>query len=90
VHIEWYHRELKYKYFNGKTVKHDDKTIESMFTLMHDKQCDRIQKILEDKLSFKVASTDTQHVQGVALVEQCQQISNNEWNVPSLSTPGIV
>lgn len=89
MRLERFHRELKYKYLKGKTVKCVDKGIKAIFELVHDKQYERNIKLQKGKVSYSVAQVPKQHKRELDRIDQCRQITDDMWQVPSLCHEGV-
>jgi hypothetical protein len=85
MHIERFHKTLKYSYLNAKNNKRLDKTIDALMKLLEDKKHDRLIALHKGKLTSKLKTIRNRHDASKNLQTTNIVASENSWMVPSAS-----
>lgn len=81
MRIERYHRELKAKYLENKTVKRVDKAIEAMFELVFDKEFDRHGKLSKGKANTRFTELNEHHNGGLKLANEVNELNDLVYSI---------
>ena len=88
MHVEAFHRVLKYIYLNGKQNRRLDHLIHIMFKISRDKSFEQIQKTHKGKITHRVREMNKRHAQAQEMIKDDIKpvgASETSWNVPSQS-----
>ena len=88
MHVEAFHRVLKYIYLNGKQNKRVDHLVHILFKISRDKSFEQIQKSHKGKITHRVREMNKRHVQAEKMIKDdlkpaTASETSDSWNVPS-------
>ena len=88
MHIESFHRLLKYVYMKGKVNKRVDKCIHLLLKIARDKVFERLIKLEKGKVSHRITTVRQRHKTSLEMsTELVKDVSDGLWNITSSSNP---
>ncbi|XP_035225897.1 uncharacterized protein LOC118198347 isoform X4 [Stegodyphus dumicola] len=83
MHVEAFHKILKYIYLEGKKSKRVDNSIKSLICYLEDKNFDRLLKYHKGKMTKKLSVSLKRHKEGMLLSSNCVKLNDNNWKIKS-------
>ena len=93
MHVEAFHRVLKYVYLHGKQNKRLDSLLHAMLKIARDKWFERLLKCTKGKSTYRIADLNRRHEKALDMINNTvvECISHGSWKVcPSDSTTNHV
>ena len=83
MHLESFHRVLKYKYLNGKQNKRLDSLLNTLLKIARDKWFERLQKSLKGKVTHRILDINRRHEKAVELksITTIEKSTDLSWKV---------
>ncbi len=88
MHIEAFHRVLKYTYLGGKQNKRIDSLLNALFKIARDKWFERVQKCSKGKSTHRIVDINKRHEKAIELesTSTIEKDSDGSWKVCSTSS----
>ena len=92
MHVEAFHRVLKYTYLHGKQNKRLDSLLCALLKIARDKWFERIQKTTKGKTTHRMRELNNRHTKAVEIQNSyvVQSLTDSSWNVSSDTSDNYV